>query len=261
MLTAAADAPPVRERLHGVRQIVRFNWPFYAAGLPLAAAAPFVIERLPLGTTIRVVLHAGAALAWLWAGGSLLASWLVYDRSNLMTGEWLVPALGRRPGTWISIHAGLDELSPRVREVFGSPGRVFDIFDASVMTEPSIARARKTGPATSQPVDFRRLPVETGSVNTALLLLSAHELRPHEARVALLRELRRSLAGGGRIVVAEHLRDVPNFLAFGPGFLHFHSRRTWIGGFAASGLDVLHECSITPFVRIFVLRGRTDDRG
>lgn len=41
---------------------------------------------------------------------------------------------------------------------------------------------------------------------------------------------------------------------FGPGFLHFHSRRVWTRCFAAAGLAVHEEFSITPFVRIFVLR-------
>ena len=122
------------------------------------------------------------------------------------------------------------------------------------MTEPSIARARRAqGDGESEPVDFRRLPVATGTIEAALLLLSAHELRTDDARVALFDEMRRVLAPGGRVVVAEHLRDGPNFLAFGPGFLHFHSRRTWTRCFTRAGFAVHKEFSITPFVRVFVL--------
>ena len=80
---------------------------------------------------------------------------------------------------------------------------------------------------TPEHVDYHRLPIPTGTVEAALLLLSAHELRTDAARLALFTELRRVLGPGGRVVVAEHLRDAANFLAFGPGFLHFHSRRTW----------------------------------
>ena len=91
----------------------------------------------------------------------------------------------------------------------------------------------------------------------ATLLLSAHELRSEEGRGALFTELRRVLGPGGRIVVAEHLRDWANFLAYGPGVLHFHSRRTWLRCFTRHRFDVHAEFSITPFVRIFVLRRLT----
>ena len=106
-------------------------------------------------------------------------------------------------------------------------------------------------------VDFRHLPVPNGTIEAALLLLSAHELRTDEARIALFTELRRVLGPGGRVVVAEHLRDAANFLAFGPGFLHFHSRRTWTRCFARTRFDIHAEFPITPFVRVFVLRRLT----
>ena len=83
------------------------------------------------------------------------------------------------------------------------------------------------------------------------------ELRSVAARGALFTELRRVLGPGGRIVIAEHLRDWANFLAFGPGFLHFHSRRTWADCFSRHRFDIHREFSITPFVRVFVLRRLT----
>jgi SAM-dependent methyltransferase len=109
----------------------------------------------------------------------------------------------------------------------------------------------------AEQVDYRHLPLPNGTIDVATLLLSAHELRSDEARGALFTELRRVLGPGGRVVVAEHLRDWANFLAYGPGFLHFHSRRTWIRCFARHRFDVHREFSITPFVRVFVLRRLT----
>jgi hypothetical protein len=87
--------------------------------------------------------------------------------------------------------------------------------------------------------------------------LSAHELRSDESRCALFAELRRVLGPAGRVVIAEHLRDWANLLAFGPGFLHFHSRRAWLRCFSRHRFDVHREFSITPFVRVFVLRRLT----
>jgi SAM-dependent methyltransferase len=255
----------------GVRQIVRFNWPFYAVAAAALALAPPLIARLAFPFGVGVVLYAGTALAALWVVTSLVASWLIYDRSPLMRWDWLPRALGFLPAAWINIHSGLDQSTPALRALFGAArGRVFDMFDPGEMTEPSISRARRTGLRRAclaeareaseggpESVDYHRLPIPTGTIEAALLLLSAHELRTDAARVALFTELRRVLGPGGRVVVAEHLRDAANFLAFGPGFLHFHSRRTWARCFARTRFDIHAEFPITPFVRVFVLRRLT----
>ena len=244
----------------GVRQIVRFNWPFYAGATLAVAVAALVVGRMPVNTAVRVALYVTIAASAIWIVASLVASWIVYDRSPLMRWEWIDRALGFRPDAWINIHAGLDESTMALRALFGrARWRVFDIFDPVEMTEPSIARARRLADnhVAAETADFRHLPVPTGTIDVALLLLSAHELRTDETRGALFDELRRVLGPGGRVVVAEHLRDCANFLAFGPGFLHFHSRRAWTRCFNRARFAIQSEFPITPFVRIFVLRRLT----
>jgi SAM-dependent methyltransferase len=246
-------------------QIVRFNWPFYATAAAIAAAAPLVIPRLPAIWWIRLPAYAGAGLVAMWLVASLVASWIVYDRSRLMQWDWVLQALGFNPLSWINIHAGHDESSEALRRIFkDARGRVFDIYAAEAMTEPSIARARLRARRRDRPAaiatehaDYHHLPLPNGTIDAAMLLLSAHELRTDAARGALFTELRRVLGPGGRVVVAEHLRDWANFLAYGPGFLHFHSRRTWVRCFTRHRFDIHAEFSITPFVRIFVLRRLT----
>jgi SAM-dependent methyltransferase len=250
------------------KQIVRFNWPFYAAAAAVVAAAPILIPRLPPPWWMRVLPVVGTGLVAVWLVASLVASWIVYDRSGLMEWDWVLQALGFHPKSWINIHAGHDESSEALGRIFPQArGRVFDIFDGEVMTEASIARARhrslreprrdKPGLVATERADYRRLPLPNGTIDVATLLLSAHELRSDEARSALFAELRRVLSPAGRVVIAEHLRDWANFLAYGPGFLHFHSRRTWLRCFMRHRFDVHREFSITPFVRIFVLRRLT----
>ena len=241
-------------------QIVRFNWPFYAVAGLIAGAGPAVVRWMPLPSGLRFAAYAGFAVVALWLVASLVASWIVYDRSRLMDWDWVLQALGFSPASWINLHAGLDQSTPALQQIFpGARGRVFDIYDPREMREPSIARARRLARNAVAPeaADYRRLPVGNGTVDVAMLLLSAHELRSEEARGALFAELRRVLGPAGRVVVAEHLRDWANFLAFGPGFLHFHSRRTWLRCFSRHRFDVHREFSITPFVRIFVLRRLT----
>lgn len=244
------------ERCHGLRQIVRFNWPFYALALVFVIPGPLIVPRLPGSGALHAGLYVAIGLTAFWTLGSLGASWLVYDHSNLMTAEWVREALGYRPRAWVNIHAGLDESTPVLRaQLRGTEGRVFDIFDSRVTTEPSIARARRASDTSdSERVDFHHLPAATATLDAAFLLLSAHELRTPGDRRALFAELHRVLKPESRVIVAEHLRDAANVLAFGPGAWHFHSRRTWTQDFAQARFGVYDEFPITPFVRVFVLR-------
>ena len=108
-----------RAPFHGLGQIIRFNWPFYAVATTIVAITLPALHRLPLGALAHAALYAAAGLAALWLAGSLAASWIVYDRSPLMKGTWIREALGFRPSSWINVHAGLDETTPLLlRTVF-----------------------------------------------------------------------------------------------------------------------------------------------
>jgi SAM-dependent methyltransferase len=211
----------------------------------------------PLPGSWRALAVAGASLAIFWLIASLVVSHIVYDRSTLRRWTWIESALGFTPARWINLHAGLDESTPALRRLFpSSTSRVLDFFDAAEMTERSILRARRLArnEIPAETVDFRHLPLADASVDAAMLLLSAHELRTRDSRTALFTEIRRALVPGGKIILAEHLRDWKNFIAFGPGFLHFFSRREWRETAAAARLTVEREFQITPFIGVFVLR-------
>lgn len=218
----------------GVLQIVRFNWHWYALGAAV----------LWFGRSWPVMWVAGA-----WGVASLAVSHYVYDRSRLNRWDWLPVT----PKKWANIHCGFDETSRQLRRVFpGTTGFILDIYDPREMTEASIARARRvyTGAPVAERARYDRLPVE--DLDTVFLLFAAHELRQHSARDKFFAEVDRVLAPSGRVVLVEHLRDWPNFLAFGPGFLHFLSRREWLRLGERWNLDA--EFSVTPFVRAFVFR-------
>jgi len=252
-------ASPTQGESHmrGVVQIVRFNWPFYAAAAVVLAGIELGMRLVPIPSTTRVLLQAVTGPAALWMVASIAASWIIYDRSRLSRWEWIGDAIGLRPRRWINVHAGFDQSTPALQRLLApSDGRVFDIFDPVEMSEPSVARARRLcrPEVDPEPVDFHHLPVPQDSIDAAFLLLSAHELRTDAARASFFGELHRVLSPAGRIIVAEHLRDCANFAAFGPGFLHFFSRRTWARCFAQARFVIDREFSITPFIRVFVLR-------
>jgi hypothetical protein len=62
----------------------------------------------------------------------------------------------------------------------------------------------------------------------------------------------RSNFGEGQLLV-EHMRDWKNFVAFGPGFLHFYSRAEWLRVIREARLTVEREVFVTPFVRCFLV--------
>jgi ubiquinone/menaquinone biosynthesis C-methylase UbiE len=161
------------------------------------------------------------------------------------------------PRQWLNIHAGLDESTSIIAQLFpGSSYTVLDVYDSREMTEPSIAKARRLTPS-DQPAAASRLdalPLPDRDRDTAFLLFTAHEIRHPDRRTQFLREVARVMTNSGQLLLVEHLRDWKNFIAYGPGFLHFYSRNEWMRVAREAGLMVERECLVTPFVRCFVMR-------
>jgi ubiquinone/menaquinone biosynthesis C-methylase UbiE len=244
-------------RFAGVLKIVRFNIQFYGMSLTglLFVIGLLVSSLLPLW--LERVVFVGAVLIAFWTLSSLVVSWYVYDFAGVTRWAWMRTQLQKHPRKWVNIHAGLDESTAALKRLFpDSDGAVIDIYDPAEMTEPSIARARRMYPATEPFVigTFDRLPLPAGDRDEVFLLFAAHEVRAPERRSQLLREANRVLKEGGQVILVEHLRDWRNFLAFGPGFLHFHSERAWRRNIQEAGLQIERESTITPFVNCFFLR-------
>ena len=244
-----------------------------ALGLLLVVLGPQLLELVagagarPLGDAAQLgglvrVLGATAALsAFVLTTGSLVASYLTYDRSGLYTWACLDPHLPTPLARVVHVHTGLDETSATLRAKL--PHAELHVFDASApaaQPEPSIARARRLIPLYpgTVAVGLGPLPLAEGSVDLLLLPMAAHEVRDATTRARWLAELSRVLRPGGRVIVVEHLRDLPNTLAFHVGVLHFLSRRAWHRTFAEAGLVRVHEGHVTPLLALFVLERRDE---
>ena len=246
---------PVRKPLQGLRNIVRFNWHFYAlalgAGLVLGLAA--ALAPAPLGRWAGV----GLVLVLAPVVVSLAVSAYVYDGAGLYALGWLPAGVGPAAGrTLLTVSAGFDEISPLLRQRYPA-GRLLalDFYDPARHTEVSIARARRAYPPPpgALPVTTEALPLPDHAADAALAFMAAHEIRDPTERAAFFREIRRVTRAGGPIVVVEHLRDAANFLAYTIGFFHFHSRRAWLATFRTAGLHLTQEIKLTPFVSAFIL--------
>jgi SAM-dependent methyltransferase len=192
-----------------------------------------------------------------WALASLVVSHWIYDRSKLNQWSWIKDLLPQAPKRWVNIHVGLDESSTALKRMFPeSESVILDVFDSTEMTEPSISEARcvKADTLLSRPTDFRSLPFKAAELDAVFLIFAAHEIRKPLCRLALFKEAHRVLKPGGRALLVEHLRDLNNFLAFGPGCFHFHSRAAWLDAAKNSGFAIEREERITPFAGTFLLR-------
>ena len=254
-MNATISQTKPRGKFQGVGEVFRFNWPRYVAAAVVIAGSLFALQTLRLPDSLRMACCLGLALVIWWSAASLVASYWVYDGSSLMRWQWIKQELPAPPRQWLNIHAGLDESTPQFRDFWpNASGQTVDIFAPTEMTERSIARARADAHNQSTSVKFDSLPFAPNAFDSIFILFAAHELRNPSARRAFFQEVRRVLAAGGRAVLVEHLRDAANFSIYGPGFLHFHSKKTWHADLAVAELKIDREFPFTPFVRVFILR-------
>jgi SAM-dependent methyltransferase len=237
-------------------RIAGYNWPLYvAAGLGVVVCGTLaLIPGVP--TPVRWAGAIGAGVAAWYAAASFLAFHWMFDRSQLLCGQWLKQELAEEPARWIQINVGLEETTLPLEEVFaGSAGKTLDLYDPAVMTEPAVTRAKQDkSQAASVPVRPEALPVEDAWADLVVVTLAAHEIRNAVKRELFFRELRRIVSPTGKVVLVEHLRDLAAALAFGPGIFHFFPRSQWLQTGSRCGLELVGERSITPFVRVFVYR-------
>ena len=243
--------PVKRHFAEGVLNIVRFNWPFFAWAA--VGAAILLIVALSASSWIALAALVGLILLLLGVMIPLLVSFHVYDLAGLYELSFLK---GLSPRKTVNLTAGFDETTGILRERFPEAEVLtFDFYQEETHTEPSIRRARERHPTPANTVSITtsEIPLPDGEVDLILGFLSLHEIQDADEQVRFLTECKRILAANGTLIIVEHLRDLPNFLAYSVGFLHFHSRQTWHRAFTGAGLTVSHEESLTPFLRLFKL--------
>jgi len=238
----------------GVYRVVRFNWHFYVIAACVLGLLIFFLSGtsgwMHIGGWILVLMAMLSVLI------SLLVTFYVYDLSGLYDLSWLNhPALGNHVSI-INIHAGYDETTELIVSKFPNTDvQVFDFFDPKKHTEVSIQRARNLYPSFpgTRNISTENIPLKDKTTDLVLLIFAAHEIRDDEERRRFFTECGRVLKHEGHIVVVEHLRDLPNALAYNIGFFHFHSSHTWNETFKTAGLSVLEARKINPFVNLYIL--------
>ncbi|SKC77498.1 class I SAM-dependent methyltransferase [Ohtaekwangia koreensis] len=243
-----------RKPFQGVLNIIRFNWHFYVFAVMIVFLFGVSLIFLPvhfhwITATFGILIITTTLL-------SLGVSYYIYDYSTIYSLNWLQDFRIGTGTRLININAGFDETSHILAKKYPSASlRVFDFYDPQKHTEVSIKRARKAYPAypNTIQVDTSALPLEAGTADYILAIFAAHEIRDKQERVAFLKQVNESLNATGRVLILEHLRDLPNFIAYNIGFLHFYSKAEWKSDFASAGLVLTDEIAITPFLALFIL--------
>jgi ubiquinone/menaquinone biosynthesis C-methylase UbiE len=243
----------IRKPLQGVMNVIRFNWHFYAFSASIVVFI-FLIQHyfISLGVTGDILVLLIICSTFI----SLVVSVYIYDFSDLYKLSWLNHLKSDKKEKIINVNAGFDETSTMLKSKFeNSELYIADFYDPAKHTEVSIKRARKAYPPfpNTQQVSTIHLPIQDNSADKIFTILSAHEIRNEKERITFFKELHRVLKPNGKVIVTEHLRDTANFLAYNIGFFHFHSKAAWMKTFRSSGLTLLEEIKITPFITTFIL--------
>lgn len=242
-----------RRKFQGALNILSFNRHFYIAGLGVLAA--LIVSYLFIDwSPILFWLIIAAFLYGLIM--PLIVSAYVYDFSGYYSFHWLkkLARNDEKVKLIVNINAGFDETSFIIKNRFPySDLKVFDFYNARQHTEPAIKRARKVSlayPNTEQ-IASDLIPLKDNTADIVFLLSAVHEIRSTEEKVQFLKECYRLCKPDGKVIMVEHLRDFPNFLAFSVGVTHFFSRSVWKNAFERAGFSSFQETKFTPFMSIF----------
>ena len=242
-----------RKKFQGVLNIISFNRHFYYYGVATLLLILLAAHFLDLSPAINILIILGFIYGLLTP---LIISAFVYDYSGFYNFDWLDNYIEDRSKEMkvVNINAGFDETSFIIKSKLKNADlEVYDFYDEDQHTEPAIVRARKvslTYPNTKQ-IESNAFPSEDNSADIIFLLSSVHEIREFGEKVEFLKECLRICKPKGKIIMVEHLRDLPNFLAFTIGFTHFFSRSVWKKAFSEAGFKSFKEKKFTPYMSIF----------
>ncbi len=244
-----------RKPFQGVLNVIKFNWHFYALAVALSAA--IIASALFLPNNYRFYCVLLALKIIIPSIISLVVTYYIYDYSKIYNLHFLNNLIIKPTDTLVNINAGFDEFSFTILEKFKTKNlRVFDFYNPEKHPEISIERARKTTknhPNTKQ-ITTSTIPLDQNSVDFVFLFFSAHEIRNAQERTAFFEQINQKLKQNGKIIVLEHLRDLPNFIAYTVGFFHFISKKNWVKTFQNSNLKIQSETKITPFLSLLILQ-------
>lgn len=237
------------------RLVILFNYKKILLGLVVSLL--LFILSFQLHSAVFIILLRGLGiLIVLNIIASLVASYILYDTSDLYELNDLEEIDWSKAENAILIHASFDPLSLRLEEKYPHLNlTVCDIFGNRHEHESGIEVSKKIFPPNPKEIRISpdRLPFEDASQDLILAVTALHEILDHEKRVLFFKEAKRILKKGGIIIISEQFRDTTNFVFFNIGAFHFLSRKQWIDSISPSGLKIVKNKKITPFADMLII--------
>jgi ubiquinone/menaquinone biosynthesis C-methylase UbiE len=148
------------------------------------------------------------------------------------------------------------------RRLTGGHLTVIDVYNPQLAPDPALARARiPAGSPQLPPPDPRLqwrdgqidlLPLPDGSVPLVTVDRALGHLWEEGDRLLLLREIKRILAPGGKLLIAEEARTKSAFLAWGPQVLRQPPLDYWRALLLEAGFHIRKETDVRGLIHYFV---------
>ena len=221
-------------RYSGTMSTLLYNWPLFAGLLGFGLVMLTVSYFVPSPWT-WLTLVGGAGTLGLMAS-ILTATFIVYDWGQRHEYDRLAE-LGylNQANVVVDITCGKLRGTRGLLPLFkGGHYFLIDLYDPAKMTDTALRRARTMEPPLEtprriyqRPGQVNHLPIPHQWADVIYCDFCLHEILNPADRDALFAELARVLKPDGRLLIAEHSRDLFNLLAFGPGALSFFPANTW----------------------------------
>jgi ubiquinone/menaquinone biosynthesis C-methylase UbiE len=252
-----------KHQYSGVVSTVLYNWPIFVGallfGLVALATTPF------FSTPWNWILLLAGLVTFVLVINILVVSFIVYDWGAKREYERLIEL-----GDISKANVVIDVTCGKLRGTRGMltqlrQGHYFvvDIYDPQKMKDAALRRVRELEP----PLEagrriYRRtanpdsLPIPKNWADVVYCSFSLHELQNPQDRQAIFSEFARILKPGGKLLIAEHGRDWPNFLAFGLGVFSFYTPASWVKHIIKAGLTIQHHERWRGFVHLWVAENK-----
>lgn len=243
-----------RKKFEGVQNVAKFNFPKY-----LLATGIGIVGFVLLLNTENPILYFLAVFSqttWILIFNSLFISYWIYDYSPLYKLEFLNSQVKKPTQKILNISSGFDEIGGVLKSKLPKSEIIdVDIFKALPQKERSIKLAKKQNEKNpTLELESFKIPFDSNSIDVIVLFFAAHEIRDEEDRLNFFKELNRVLKSGGFMFITEHQRDLPNFLAYSFGFLHFYSNKLWMNLFRKTGFKISNQIRENPWVQTYKLQ-------
>lgn len=239
--------------------VILFNYQKILLGIVISVllyTSSFWINFNPVILLLRIL----SVIIILNIIGSLIASYLLYDKSDLYELNNLKEIVDfEKIENAILVHASFDPLSKRLEEKYPDLNlTVCDIYGNRHEHEKGIGTSKKIFPPNSKEIKISpdKLPFEDRSQDVILALTALHEILDHHQRVLFFKEAKRILKNDGVIIVSEQFRDATNFIFFNIGAFHFLSQSQWKKAISEADLKIVSNQKITPFANMLIIKDK-----